>query len=299
MANPPESHKNELQSTYIVQDKQNQEELTRITIQDQMITTSMGGVLPEQVDPTIFRRVLDVGCGTGGWIIATAKAYPSMSLAGIDISGSMIESARERAKTEQVTERVTFHVMDTLRMLEFPPAYFDLVNLRFGVSFLRTWDWPKLLNEFQRVTRRGGVVRITECDAVESNSPALARLVQVLLQAYHNAGHFFRPHSNGLTSELVPLLTQHGLGNVQSRVHALHYHAGTPEGQHFVEDMQHSFSTVRPFIQKWTRAPQDYDTIYQQALIEMQQSDFEATWRFVTAWGNVTTSWQAGPADRR
>jgi ubiquinone/menaquinone biosynthesis C-methylase UbiE len=299
MADPLEPHKNELQSTYIVQDRQNQEELTRITIQDQMITTSMGGVLPEQADPTAFHRVLDVGCGTGGWIIATAKAYPSMSLAGIDISGSMIESARERAKAEQVTERVTFHVMDTLRMLEFPPAYFDLVNLRFGVSFMRTWDWPKLLNEFQRVTRRGGVIRITECDAVESNSPALSRLVEVLLQAYHNAGHFFRPHSNGLTSELVPLLTQHGLGNVQSCVHELHYRAGTPEGQHFAEDMQHSFRTVRPFIQKWTRVPQDYDTIYQQALIEMQQRDFEATWRFVTAWGNVTTTWQTGPADRR
>lgn len=30
----------------------------------------MGGVLPEQQDPTRFRRVLNIGCGPGGWIDA-------------------------------------------------------------------------------------------------------------------------------------------------------------------------------------------------------------------------------------
>lgn len=29
----------------------------------------------------------------------------------------------------------------------------------------------------------------------------------------------------------------------------------------------------------------DYDAIYQQALKEMQQSDFYVTWNFLTAWG--------------
>jgi len=30
----------------------------------------------------------------------------------------------------------------------------------------------------------------------------------------------------------------------------------------------------------------DYETIYQQALTEMQLPDFVATWRLLTAWGN-------------
>jgi ubiquinone/menaquinone biosynthesis C-methylase UbiE len=80
-------------STYFVQDKRNKTELTRLAIQDQMLTTAMGGVLPEQPDPTVFRRVLDVACGTGGWLIEAAKAYPTMSLVGIDISQRMIRYA--------------------------------------------------------------------------------------------------------------------------------------------------------------------------------------------------------------
>src|SRR5215469_4245704 len=97
MSHPFEPGKGELQSTYFVQNRRNKEEMARLTIQDEMLTTSMGGVLPEQADPTVFRHVLDVGCGTGGWAIEAAKIYPAMSLVGIDISDRMIEYANERA----------------------------------------------------------------------------------------------------------------------------------------------------------------------------------------------------------
>lgn len=279
--------RSEQPSTYFVQDRRNKDELKRVTIQDEMITTSMGGVLPEQTNTSRFHRVLDVGCGTGGWIIRAAKTYPSMSLIGIDISQIMIDYARERAQAEQIADRVSFHVMDTLRPLVFPPASFDLVNLRLAVSFVRTWDWPELLAEFQRVTRQGGIVRLTEADITEPNSPALTRLGNHLRQAFYNAGNFFTPSHDGLTSHLVHLEKRYGLLDVQKHEHLLTYRAGTQEGQQFAQDMQHLFRTLRPFIAKWTRISQDYDQDYEQALIEMQQDDFIATWRFITAWGSV------------
>src|SRR6266852_7515288 len=91
-------------STYFVEDRSNKEELHRLQIQDQMVTTSMGGVLPEQPDPTIFQRVLDVGCGTGSWLIEAARTYPTMShLRGIDISSKMVKYARAQAEAQQVS----------------------------------------------------------------------------------------------------------------------------------------------------------------------------------------------------
>jgi ubiquinone/menaquinone biosynthesis C-methylase UbiE len=273
-------------STYFVQDRSNEEELTRLHAQDQMLTAGMGGLLPEQRDPTIFQRVLDVGCGTGDWLIETAKTYPTISLlVGVDISKKMLEYAGAQAEARQVSDRVQFRTMDALRMLEFPNDYFDLVNERLGASFLRKWDWPKLLSEFQRVTRPGGVIRVTECDLTENNSPALMRLYDLFLQAMYNAGNFFTLDRRGVIDELANLLNQHGLQNVQTRIHLLDCRDGTPLWQPYYENVRHGFRTLLPFFRKWTRVPDDYDVIYQQALSEMQQPDFVATWGLLTAWG--------------
>ena len=154
--------KREYASTYYAQGSQSEQELERLTIQGRMMTEAMGGALPEQADPQSLRRVLDIACGPGEWVMATAKTYPTMSLIGIDINGGMIQYAQEQARTQKLEDRVSFHVMDALLFLEFPSSFFDLVNLRCCVGFMRTWDWQKMISEMRRVTRAHGIVRITD-----------------------------------------------------------------------------------------------------------------------------------------
>ncbi|HTK06336.1 MAG TPA: class I SAM-dependent methyltransferase [Ktedonobacteraceae bacterium] len=277
-------------STYFVQDRSLQEELNRLQVQDHLLTIGMGGVLPEQRDPTAFSHVLDVGCGTGGWLIELAKTTPTcIRLVGVDPSLTFIEYARVRAEAEQVSDRVEFHVMDALRMLEFPNASFNLVNHRFATSWLRTWDWPKLLQEYQRVSRPGGVIRVTEPELVaKSNSPAgLLRLSALFLQAFYQAGHLFTLTGEGVTSELARLLRQHGLQEVQTRACTLEYPAGSLERQRFLEDLKLIFRNVLPFLRKWTHVPENYEELYQQMLSEIQRPDFIATMNLLTAWGTV------------
>jgi ubiquinone/menaquinone biosynthesis C-methylase UbiE len=272
--------------TYFVQDRSNQEELARLQIQDQMVTTGMGGVLPEQPDPTIFQRVLDVGCGTGGWIIEVAKTYPSISLlVGVDANPRTIKYAQSQAEAQGVSDRVQFRMMDAIRKLEFDTDFFHLVNQRFGASYLRTWDWPNLLLECQRVIRPGGGIRITESDYCESSTPALTRLYHMLSQAFHQSGHLFAPDKSGVASELARMLRQYGFQNVQTRTHLLEYRAGTAEGQLFYEDTKRVFRTIVPFFHKWSSVPEDYEEIYQQMLSELQQPDCVARWSILTAWG--------------
>ena len=104
-----------------MEDRSSKDDQARLQLQEQMITQAMGGVLPEQPDPSRFRQVLDVGCGTGGWLIALAQAYPDIeTLFGVDISRKMVEYARGQAEAAGVSDRVEFLVMDALRRLEFP-----------------------------------------------------------------------------------------------------------------------------------------------------------------------------------
>ena len=273
-------------STYVVQDKQKEIDVRRLFIENQMINTGLGGVLPDHPDPTSLRRVLDIGCGSGGWVIEAALTYPTMSVFGIDISQQMIDYAREQAQEQQISDRVELHVMDALRMLEFPTGFFDLVNMRFGASFVRTWDWPKLLSEMLRVTSIGGTIQITEGGMAEyHNSPALQQYHEMIVCALFRSGHLFEQKVGTFADHLVPLLERNGFQQVRMCKRKLEFHAGTTQGQLYYEDNMYGLMAVGPFLQKYACINTDYDSLQQQALKEMQQPDFYATWEMITTSG--------------
>jgi hypothetical protein len=143
-----------------------------------------------------------------------------------------------------------------------------------------------MINEMLRVSRVGGVVRITDAEAGHTchASPALTQFSELF-----QAGNLFEPAPSGLTAHLASLLGQHGCKTVQTRTYSMTYQAGTPSVQVYYEDMQRAFQTLRSFILKWGRRtnPNDYDAMCQQALAEIQQSNFQATWNLLTAWGTT------------
>jgi ubiquinone/menaquinone biosynthesis C-methylase UbiE len=279
-------HLQELPSTYIVLDLPNKDELERLKILDDSVTGLMGGVLPEQPDPGTFQDVLDVACGPGGWVIKAAQAYPTMSLVGVDISRQMIINANERAERANVTGRVRFQIMDIQHKLNFPNASFDLVNMRLASTFLRTWEWKKVVIEMLRVTRPGGIIRITDAlDLGQSNSPALMRFGELVELALTRGWYFSDDKTTSHTRQLMTILEQLRCTQVQTRTIALEYHHGTPEWEDFFAAVQYSFRTLRPFLQRRGYVPKDYETICKQAISEMQQDDFHATWHILTVWG--------------
>jgi ubiquinone/menaquinone biosynthesis C-methylase UbiE len=290
----------ELESTYVVQDRDSQAELARLVVLDQMMTKSMGGVLPEQQDPTRFHRVLDIGCGPGGWAIAVAQEYPQMKVYGADISSTIIGRARERAEEQQLSkERVEFLVMDALRMLEFPNDFFDLVNLRFGLSFMRQWEWPKMFSEMQRVLKTGGIVRIVEGEVdSKSSSAAFSRFHALALRAFFRSGHLFKEEPTGLIDYLPSLLIRHGFQNVQSKEAHIEYRTGTETGDAFIENYKLVFRTIRPFLYRYGCVPDDYDAICQQALEDMWQLGFVATLGVHTLWATNPAQTEVGLVQR-
>ena len=130
------------------------------------------------------------------------------------------------------------------------------------------------------------MIRLTENELQpQSSSPAFSRYWHLYQTAFHQAGHLFTPMGNGVTDELARLLDLHGLQHIQMRAYTLEYRAGTPGGEHLLENVRYGGKTGVAFLRKWMRLPDDYNTLYEQTLREMQQSDFVATVGLLTAWG--------------
>lgn len=290
MPDTPRSQRGETSSTFFLHNKRG--EITRSHNEDQMITRAMGGPLSEQADPTVFRHILNIACGSGNWIIEAAQRYPHMLLVGIDNQSQVIDYACENAIAAGVENRTKFQVMDALRPLDFPADSFDLINLRLGVTFIRTWEWPELLAEIMRIARPGAAIRLTEPEIIHENkgptdNPGLKKLHTWLIHALYHSGHLFEEDTAGITSHLAPLLTRYGCKDIQTKAYALEVRSGTPEWKAYYNNAVHVIQGSRPFLMKWGYINEDLDTLQQQAIDEMLKPDFHVAWNFLTVWGNT------------
>src|ERR1019366_1006311 len=157
-----------------VLDPESVAEMTRLIQLDQFTTRAMGGPLEEHSDPSHLRHILDLACGPGGWVLDVAFDYPEIDVMGVDISETMIRYAIARAQSQQIPN-ASFGLMNITQPLDFADESFDLVNSRFLVGVLTRTAWPAFLQEGQRITRPGGIIRLTETEHGGlglTNSPA-------------------------------------------------------------------------------------------------------------------------------
>jgi ubiquinone/menaquinone biosynthesis C-methylase UbiE len=277
-------------SNYFIHSQHDEAEMIRLLLQDQFITTGMGGVLAGLEQLEAFQHVLDVACGPGGWVLETAALYPTMQITGIDISWRMIEYARAQAQARRLARQVDFQVMNAMHPLQFSDNTFDLVNMRFASSFLHLKEWPVILSELLRVIRPGGTVRVTESGSDQtggptSNSPIYERMLSMLLCAGEKAGYSDHPQRWGVAHRLNELLTEAGNQQVQMRPYRLEFVAGTAAGESIYQDAMYMFQNTRPLIDTWGCGSIDYQELYQQMLVEMQQPGFHVFWNLSSAWG--------------
>lgn len=283
-AGPPVERRKRVdeQGTYFVPSSQSHDETMRLHMQAQATTSKLGGPLPEQADPTRFHRVLDVGCGTGDWLIELAETYPEMELVGIDRSAQVLDFARAQAKRAGVSERIRFERMDAQQGLVFQDLSFDLVNLRFGMSWLRTWDWPNLLNEMRRVLKIGGTVRLVETLLLESNTPAFNHFWYLGIKGARQSGHITDDIES--VAELFPqFLDAAGFSHVQLRQTDALYVPGTPEFLLFVEDMRFLLAHSESHLARWLHVS-DYQKLVASVERELAEPDFSLTWKMLAAW---------------
>ncbi|MGW6980291.1 class I SAM-dependent methyltransferase [Streptomyces sp. NPDC054932] len=157
-------------------------------------------------------HVLDIGCGAGrSTLLAAQRAVRGRAL-GLDLSGPMLERARECAQREGV-ENVSF-VQGDAQVHAFDAEGFDAVISRYGMTFFT--DPVAAFANLHRALRPGGRLAFICAAEAEANEwlEALASLEGIL-----PLGGFGKPGGPGMFSLTDPehirtLVTAGGFGEV-------------------------------------------------------------------------------------
>ncbi len=246
-----------------------------------------GQALPEQTDVAAIHSVLDIASGSGEWAIRAAQAYPHMRVVGIDSDVQMIDSARAQAKARGV-DNVSFTVMDPFQPLDIPGGSFDLVNARFIVGLIPAEAWPQVLQEFWRVTRPAGHIRLTENDLPIASSPAFASIGGMISQALYMTKRSFSPEGRllSITPALKRLLQDVGCQDTRQAVYVSNFSAGMEAYADLSQDFARTYQLMQPFlINAGVTTREEVEQLYQQMQVEMHSDDFLAVAFYLTVWG--------------
>lgn len=284
-----QSDDSQREDTYVM-DPENITEMARLINQHVLITEHMGGLFPPEVDPFTFTSVLDLACGPGGWVLDVARTYPGLDVVGVDISQTMITYARARAKSQRL-RNASFQSMNILKPFTFPDQSFDMVNARFLVGVLSPGDWPMLISECKRILRPGGILRLTDVDDLGiTNSAALEQLTIRGATAARKAGRAFFSEGRyvGTMVMLGRFLREAGFQDIHQQAHMIDWSAGTPGFPMQYDNARIALHLGGTFLRGMGVVSQEqFDDLFNQALIDMNSADFAAVMLFLTAWGRL------------
>ena len=278
------------EDTYVI-DPESGAEMARLIEQDRQVTRHLGGLFPLEMDPSTLHQVIDLACGPGSWVLDVAFAFPDIELIGVDICKTMIENARAFARVQHL-ENALFLVMDVLKPLDFEDNSFDMVNARFLTGFMSPGDWAALLQECRRILRPGGILRLLEAeDFGITNSPAIEKFTQLSISAgRHQKRTFFSAGRFGGTGAMLGrLLRQNGFQDIRQPAYIIDWSADMQAFYPMQENVKIVLQLLRPFLlQTQILQAEQFEALYEQALVEMNNSDFVATMLYMSAWGKAS-----------
>jgi len=109
-------------------------------------------------------RFLDVATGTGDLAIDCAKAYPDVSVTGIDFVQEMVDVGIKKLVAANLQDKVDLRQGDATA-LEFDDNSFDVAAIAFGIRNIP--DRKRALAEMRRIVVEFGMVLVLELTTPE------------------------------------------------------------------------------------------------------------------------------------
>lgn len=107
-------------------------------------------------------RVLDLGCGTGSWILSSAKVWKDCRFVGLDIVP--LHPDLQQIGSPDLAARITWVQANFLEKLPFPDEEFDYVHIKRISLGVPEDKWDSLLEEITRVMKPGAAFELIEED---------------------------------------------------------------------------------------------------------------------------------------
>jgi SAM-dependent methyltransferase len=118
------------------------------------------------------RRILDVGCGTGVYLIHAGTAGdPQLTGLGVDLEATVVGLARQRLADAGLAERFQMRQAD-IRAVELPAASFDLVLLLQNIYYFAEDERPDLLRRLHGLLAPSGALVLASLFAGRSLAAA-------------------------------------------------------------------------------------------------------------------------------
>lgn len=154
-------------------------------------------------------RVLDVACGTGGFLRLLGSALPRLDYTGLDLSEAYLAYARERCRA---LSRLSL-VQGNAEEMPFRDEWFDAVSSVYLFHELPKDARRNAMREMLRVLKPGGVL-VIEDSAQLSDSGELARVLA------NFANDFHEPYYKGyIRDDLAEALRETGFDVEESEPH--------------------------------------------------------------------------------
>jgi len=274
------------QDDYII-DPTSGAEMARLIDLNRLINECMGGLFPQDVDPSTIEDALDLACGPGGWVQDVAFSHQAMQVMGVDSSKAMLDYGRALTRVQRL-DNAGYRQMDIRQPLDFAGTSFDFIQARFLATVLSPAGWPVLLAECQRLLRPGGVIRLVEAEWPDTTSPAVQHLGKIVIGALKQLGRSYGPDGQhwDAMERLVPLLSDAGLTQVRRRTVEVPFTTGLISVHPIMDLLRTALYLMEPSLLRWkVTTKEEFEALLWQMELETIGQDFQGTLRIGEAWG--------------
>lgn len=142
--------------------------------------------LIDSLQPPDGGSVLEIGCGTGRNLIAAAKRYPQARFFGLDISETMLSTARRSIAKAGLSDRITLAHGDATSFSPeelFDLSGFDRVFISYSLSMIPAWQ--SSVENAMTVTKAGGTLHIVDFGGQERLPSWFKVLLYAWLAKFH------------------------------------------------------------------------------------------------------------------